>query len=81
MIERISFRQIEVNRVQVVERSHTKMQRKRRHTLNVDASKSHRSSRENRGSKMSKILGSLSHSRREVSNKNNERPNMNLMIT
>lgn len=44
------------------------MLRKRRRTANVDLSKCRRSSRENRGSKMTEIMDSLSNSRREVSN-------------
>lgn len=51
---------VEVNGVEIVEKAEAKMLRKRQRASNLDTSNRRRSSRENRGSRMSEILGSLS---------------------
>eukprot|EP00804_Cyclotella_cryptica_P019208 CCRYP_006114-RA/>CCRYP_006114-RA protein AED:0.02 eAED:0.02 QI:122/1/1/1/0.5/0.33/3/81/1174 len=60
---------VEVVGVEVVEKDEAKMRRKRSRLRHVDLSKCRRSTRENKGSKMSTILGSLTrHHNLEASN-------------
>ena len=63
---------IEVNGIEIVEKAHAKMLRKRRRTSKIDVSKCRRSSRDNKGSKMSRIMGSLTNGHRPENSNDNQ---------
>lgn len=62
---------IEVRGVEIVEKADAKMLRKRRRVTIADPSKCRCSSRENRGGKMTEILGSLSNRQHSETNESN----------